>query len=182
MPKDLILAETARYDEMNKVVTLHLEGRNPSWIAKNLGVQRKDVLNYIDEFKQIAKDDSLLRARAQEVVHEFDQQHNRIISSLWEVVEEAEQASDGLKTRATALKSLSDISAKRVEVLQKSGLLSDAALGDEMAEIEEKQEKLVAILREVTAHCNKCKTEVSRRLAAATGKVEPINVIEVQDN
>lgn len=179
MPKDLILAEQHHYDEMHKIVTLHLEGRNPTWIAKNTGVARKDVLNYIQEFKQIAKDDDLLRARAQEVVHEFDQQHNRIIASLWEVVADAEQADD-LKTRATALKNLSDISAKRVEVLQKSGLLSDAALGDEMAELEEKQEKLIAILRDVTAHCNKCKMEVARRLADATGKVEPIVVVQEQ--
>lgn len=177
MAKDLILAETARYDEMHKVVTLHLEGRNPTFIAKNLGIQRKDVLNYIEDFKQVAKDDDLLRARAQEVVHEFDQQHNRIIAELWEVVKDAETADD-IKTRATALKSLSDITAKRVEVIQKSGLLSDAALGDEMAELEDRQEKLIAILRDVTQHCNKCKFEVARRLAGATGKVEPIVVVE----
>lgn len=166
------LALTERYDEMHKVVTLHLEGRNPSWIAKNLNIQRKEVLAYIQEFKDIAKDDDLLRARAQEVVHEFDQQHNRIIAGLWEVVEET----DDLKTRATALKSLSDISAKRVEVLQKSGLLSDAALGDEMAEVEDRQEKLMAILKEVTANCNKCRFEVAHRLTQITGKVEPIPV------
>jgi len=164
-------------DKVHEVIKYHLEGRNATWIAKNTGVARKDVLNYVEQFKSVAKDDDLLRARAQEVVHEFDGQHNRIISELWDVVEEATDKND-LKTRATALKSLSDISAKRVEVLQKSGLLSDAALGDEMAEIEEKQEKLVAILREVTAHCNKCKVEVARRLADVTGKVEPITIVE----
>jgi len=174
MTKELALPE--RYDEMHRVITLHLEGRNPQWIAKSLNMKPKDVLNYIQEFKEIAKSDDLLRARAQEVVHEFDQQHNRIISSLWEVVEEAEQAADGLKTRATALKSLSDISAKRVEVLQKSGLLSDAALGDEMAEMEDRQDKLIAILREVTADCNHCKFEVARRLADVDGKVLPVKV------
>lgn len=177
MAKDLVLAEQARYDEMHKVVTLHLEGRNPTAIAKVTGVQRKDVLNYIQEFKDIAKDDDLLRARASEVVHEFDAQYNRIISEFWEVIKDAE-AADNLKTRTTALKSLADVQAKRVEVLQKSGLLSDAALGDEMADMEERQEKLIAILREVTANCNKCKIEVARRLADVTGKVEPIVVVE----
>ena len=173
MTKEIALAE--RYDEMHKVVTLHLEGRNPSWISKQLGMKRADVLNYIDEFKQIAKDDDLLRARAQEVVHEFDQQHNRIISELCGVVDAAEDAGD-IKTQATALKSLSDISAKRVEVIQKSGLLSDAALGDEMAELEDRQEKLIAILREVTADCNHCKFEVARRLSEIDGKVVPVKV------
>jgi predicted translin family RNA/ssDNA-binding protein len=174
MTTELALPE--RYDEMHRVITLHLEGRNAAWIAKNLGMKPKDVLNYIQEFKEIAKSDDLLRARAQEVVHEFDQQHNRIIASLWDVVEEAESATDGLKTRATALKSLSDISAKRVEVLQKSGLLSDAALGDEMAEMEDRQDKLIAILREVTSDCNHCKFEVHRRLQQIDGKVVPVKV------
>jgi hypothetical protein len=177
MAKDLLLAEQHRYEEMNTAVGYYLEGRNETWISREMGIARKDVLNYIDDFKQIAKDNDLLRARAQEVVHEFDLQHNRIISSMWEVVSDAEQKND-LRTRATALKSLSDITAKRVEVLQKSGLLSDAALGDEMAELEDKQNKLIAILRDVTAHCDRCKMEVAKRLAEATGKVEPIMVVD----
>jgi len=174
---DLILADQARYDEMHKVITLHLEGRNPTAIARMTQLQRKDVLNYIDEFKQVAKDDELLRARAQEVVHEFDGQYSKIISEFWDLIKDAEDADD-LKTRATALKNLADVQAKRVEILQKSGLLSGAALGDEMAELEEKQEKLVAILREVSSQCDHCKVEVARRLRDATGKVEPIEVVE----
>lgn len=173
---ELSVRDQGYNDAMHQVITLHLEGRTASYISKHLRVQRKDVLSYIDAFKEIAKDDGLLRARAQEVVHEFDQQHNRIISELWEVIEETED----LKVKAGALKSLSDIAAKRVEVLQKSGLLSDAALGDEMAELEEKQEKLVAILREETANCPRCKVAVARRLADATGKVEPIVVVDAQ--
>lgn len=177
---NLVLADQQHYDDMHRVVTLHLEGRNPTAISKMTGFKRADVLNYIQEFKEVAKDDNLLRARAQEVVHEFDQQHNRIISSLWEVVDEAEAKGD-IKTQATALKSLSDISAKRVEVLQKSGLLSDAALGDEMAELEDRQDKLMAILREVTANCNKCKFEVAARLTQITGKVESVAVAAIRE-
>lgn len=173
MTKELALMD--RYEQMNKVVTLHLEGRNESWIAKNMNIKRSEVVEYIQDFKQIAKDDDLLRARAQEVVHEFDQQHNRIISNLWEVHDEAEKSDDN-KTRATILKSLSDVTAKRVEVLQKSGLLSDAAIGDQMAEMEEQHEQLIAILKEVTSKCDHCKFEVAHRLSLITGKVEPVNV------
>ena len=173
MAKELALMD--HYEQMNEVITLHLEGRNPSWIAKNKGIKRADVLQYIEDFKQIAKDDELLRARAQEVVHEFDQQHNRILSNMWEAHDEAEQAGDN-KTRVTALKSLSDIAAKRVEVLQKSGLLSDAAIGDQMAEMEEQHEQLIAILKEVTSKCDHCKFEVAHRLSLITGKVEPVTV------
>lgn len=171
------LALIKQEDEAHKVITYHLEGRNATWIAKKTGVRRAEVIKYVEAFKGIAKNDEILRARAQEVVHEFDLQHDRIISSLWEVVADAENADD-LRTRASSLKHLSDIAAKRVEVLQKAGLLSDAALGDEMAAMEEKQEKLIAILRDVTAHCSRCKMEVAQRLSAATGKVEPVMVVD----
>lgn len=181
MAKELVLADQARYDEMHKVVTLHLEGRNPTAIARMTSLARKDVLNYIDEFKLVAKDDELLRARAQEVVHEFDGNYSRIITEYWDLVQEADNADsiDGMKIKNAALKNLADVQAKRVETLQKSGLLSDAALGDEMAELEEKQEKLIAILREVTSECNHCKMEVARRLQQVTGKVEPLTVVDL---
>lgn len=172
---DLVLADTAYYETMHNVVTLHLEGRNPTYIAKSLDIRRADVLNYIEEFKKIAKDDDLLHARAKEVVHEFDVQHNRIIAGLWEVVEETELKGD-VKTRATALKSLSDVAAKRVEVLQKSGLLSDAAIGDQMAQMEEEHEALVAILRDVTGKCNHCKFIVAERLGQIYKTAVPVPV------
>lgn len=174
MAKELALTE--HYEEMNDVITLHLEGKRETAIAKELGIRRADVINYIDEFKQVAKNDEFLRERAQEVVREFDEGHNRIISEAWRVVRDAEDAND-LKTRATMIKNLSDISAKRVEVLQKSGLLSDAAIGDQIAEQQEQNDQIMAILREVTAHCNNCKFEVIRRIGQITGKVEPVPVV-----
>lgn len=171
------LSLTATEDDAHKIIQLHLEGRTPTYIAKATGFQRKDVIQYVEAFKAVAKDDDLLRARAQEVVHEFDGQYSKIISEFWDLIKDAETDGD-LKTRTTALKNLADVQAKRVEVLQKSGLLSDAALGDEMAAMEEKHEKLAAILRDVTAHCNKCRVEVARRLSDVSGKVEPIMVID----
>jgi hypothetical protein len=42
--------------------------------------------------------------------------------------------------------------------------------------MEDRQEKLMAILRDVTAHCNHCKFEVAHRLSEISGKVEPITV------
>src|SRR5690349_7970055 len=149
MNQDLELYDTPYYEKMHEVVTHHLEGRNATWIAKTLNMRRTEVQGYIEHFNQVAKSDEMLRDRAQEVVHEFDEQHNRIIAKMWEVVREAELKGD-LKTQSSSVKALSDITAKRVEVLQKSGLLSDAKIGDEMARMEEEHEQLIAILKDVT--------------------------------
>lgn len=173
MTKELAL--TDRYQQMDEVITLHLEGKNESAIAKILKIPRADVLVYVQDFKSIARNDELLRERAQETVHEFDQTQNRIISEMWRVVNDAEDAGD-LKTRATSLKNLSDITAKRVEVLQKAGLISDAGMGDQIAEQQEQNEQVMAILRDVTAKCNQCKFEVAHRIGKITGKVEPVTV------
>lgn len=174
MAQELTLADTAHYERMHEVVTLHLEGHPANWIAKNLKLKHAEVVGFINDFKEIAKSDDLLRARAQEVVHEFDQTMNRVTSELWGVADDVEI---DLKTKSSTLKSIAEVSAKRVEVIQKAGLLSDAALGDEMAELEDRQDKLMAILREVTAHCNHCKFEVAQRLTAITGKVETVTVV-----
>jgi hypothetical protein len=48
--------------------------------------------------------------------------------------------------------------------MQKAGMLSDAAMGDELAAMEEKHEILIGILKKVSAGCNRCKMEVAREL------------------
>lgn len=175
MAKEIELAD--RYVLMNKVVELHLKGENPTAIARELSMVRKDVLSYLGEFKEVARNDEGLRDRSREIVHEFDQHQNLIVKRLWETVEQVDMNSD-YKTKGAILKSIADIEARRVDTLQRSGLMTDAGLADDMAEMEEKQQLLIAILKEVTANCEVCKYEVSRRLTKITGTPEPIIVQE----
>lgn len=177
MSKELALID--QYAMMDKMANLWLKGeRNPTVIAKQLAIPRKEVLALIDEFKEIARNDEEVKHRAKEALHEADQSLDLIIKRSWETVEQADDAGD-LKTKATVLKNIADVEGKRVEMLQKAGLYDDAALGDELAEMEEKQQALIAILKEVTADCSHCKVEVARRLSKVTGKAENITVIEV---
>ena len=172
--KELELAD--RYIRMNQVVELYLEGKNETQIGKALSMKRVEVMEYVEEFKEIARSDDALRDRMREVPHEFDIQQGRVISEMWELTRDP--ATDN-KTKAGILKNIADVTAKRVEVLQKSGLLSDSILGDEMAAQEEKIEAVMAILREVSAKCDHCKIEVAKRLARIENKAEPIVVQEV---
>lgn len=176
--KDLALID--EIDRMDKVAKLWYTGeRNPTVIARHLGMRRADVLNLIDEWKAIIHNDEGVKERAKESLYEADNALNMVIKRSWETVEQADDAGD-LKTKATLLKNVADIEVKRVEMLQKAGLYDDAALGDELAEMEEKQAILISILKEVTADCSHCKIEVARRLSRVTGKAEPIVVEEVK--
>ena len=147
--------------------------KQPGTIAKELGLKRVEVMDLIEESKQIWRNDEDVKERAKEALNELDTHLDLVISRSWETVEQADQTND-LKTKATVLKNIADVGLKKVEMLQKAGLYDDAALGDELAEMEEKNEIIKTILLEVTANCEHCAFEVRRRLSRYGKNPEPM--------
>ena len=172
---EIELAE--RFDRMNKVVEQMLMGNNPTQISKFLSMQRKEVLELIDEWKEIVRDDSSARERAKEAVAGADQHYAMLIKEAWKTVDDADQAGQ-LNVKSSTLKLIADIEAKRITMLQQLGLLDNAELANQLADTERKQDVLVGILKDVTATCPKCKLEVSKRLSQITGVVEPVLIHE----
>ncbi len=165
------------YDRMNKVVEELLKGNNPTQIAALTGFKRAEVLEYIDEWKQVVRNDSTARDRAKEAISGADQHYAMLIKEAWKTVEDADQLGQ-LSVKATSLKLIADIEGKRIGMLQEVGLLDNVELATQLAETERKQDILVKILKEVTATCPKCKMEVAKRLSQITGIVEPIVINE----
>ena len=161
------------YDRMNKVVEELLKGNSPTQIAAITGFKRADVVEYIDEWKQVVRSDSGARERAKEAISGADQHYAMLIKEAWKTVEDADTQGQ-LNVKATALKLIADIEGKRIGMLQEVGLLDNAELATQLAETERKQDVLVKILKEVTATCPKCKLEVAKRLSQITGVVEPV--------
>ena len=168
---DIELAD--HYDRMNKVVSELLKGNNPTQIATLTGFKRAEVLEYIEEWKQVVRSDSGARERAKEAISGADQHYAMLIKEAWKTVEDADGAGQ-LNVKATALKLIADIEGKRIGMLQEVGLLDNAELATQLAETERTQDILVKILKEVTATCPKCKMEVAKRLSQITGIVEPV--------
>jgi uncharacterized protein with PIN domain len=168
---DIELAD--HFDRMNKVVEELLKGNNPTQIATITGFKRADVIGYIDEWKEVVKNDSGTRERAKQAISGADQHYAMLIKEAWKTVEDADQAGQ-LNVKATSLKLIADIESKRIGMLQEVGLLDNAELATQLADTERKQEILVKILKEVTATCPKCKLEVAKRLSQITGVVEPV--------
>ena len=165
------------YDRMNKVVEELLKGNNPTQIASVTGFKRSEVIEYIDEWKQVVRSDSGARERAKEAISGADQHYAMLLKEAWKTVEDADTQGQ-LNVKATALKLIADIEGKRIGMLQEVGLLDNAELATQLAETERKQDILVKILKEVTATCPKCKMEVAKRLSQITGIVEPVEIIE----
>jgi uncharacterized protein with PIN domain len=170
---DIELAD--HFDRMNKVVEELLKGNNPTQIAMLTGFKRAEVVEYIDEWKEVVKNDSGARERAKQAISGADQHYAMLIKEAWKTVEDADQAGQ-LNVKATSLKLIADIEAKRIGMLQEIGLLDNAELATQLAETERKQEVLVKILKEVTAVCPKCKLEVAKRLSQITGIVESVSI------
>lgn len=147
--------------------------KQPGAIAKELGLKRVEVMDLIKEVKEIWRNDDDVKERAKEVLHEVDTSLDLVINRSWETVEQADLNND-LKTKATVLKNIADVQLKKVEMHQKAGLYDDAALGDELAEMEEKNEIIKTILLEVTANCEHCAFEVRRRLSRYGKNPEPM--------
>ncbi len=67
---DIELAD--HFDRMNKVVEELLKGNNPTQIATITGFKRADVIGYIDEWKEVVKNDSGTRERAKQAISGAD--------------------------------------------------------------------------------------------------------------
>lgn len=164
-----------RFDLMNKVVAEMLKGSNATQISKDLDIKRSEVLQLLDEWRMFAHSDNRIRERAKEALSGADQHYSMLINRAWETVEQAD-ANEQYNIKAQALKLITDIEGKRIEMLQKAGLLQDNELANQLIEAERKQEILMGILKEVTSECSHCKLEVARRLSQITNRVEDIIV------
>ena len=162
-------------DQVNLVVEEYLKGNDPTVISKQLSIPRQKVVTLINEWKVMASANDAIRARAKEALAAADTHYSKLVSRTYEVIDEASMTNN-LSAKTAAIKLVMDIESKRIDMLQKAGLLEDNELADQLMETERKQEVLVSILKEVTSDCDHCKFEVAKRLSQVTGKLEAVNV------
>jgi hypothetical protein len=164
-----------QFDQMNKVVEELLKGNTVNQISKSLSITRVQVENHIGTWKSMVHDNTAIRERAKEALAGADEHYNMLIKEAWDVVNEAGVAAE-LNTKNAAIKLIADIESKRIDMLNKAGVLEDSSMADQILESERKQEVLISILRDVTSSCDKCKWEVAKRLSEVTGQVEAVTV------
>jgi len=166
-----------QFDQMNKVIEELLKGSTPSQIARSLELTRVQVDNHIKTWKEFVQDNSAIKARAKEALAGADEHYSMLIKEAWRTVEQAD-VQDALNVKAQSLKLIADIEAKRIDMLNKAGVLENNDMADQILESERKQEVLVSILRDVTSSCDHCKWEVAKRLQEVTGQVEAVVIDE----
>jgi hypothetical protein len=172
---DNVVELSDHFEQMNKVVSEFIKGNNPNQIAKQLAIKPAQVTQLLNNWRELIQGDSGIKERAREALGAADQHYSMIINEAWNTVHQAD-AQDALNVKAQSLKLIADVEQKRIDMLQKAGVLEKNDMADQILETERKQEVLVGILRDVTSSCPNCKQEVARRLSQVTNKVEVINV------
>jgi DNA-directed RNA polymerase specialized sigma subunit len=154
------------YEQMNQVVEAMLKGEtNPTTLARELGMTRKEVLNFMDEWRSIAANNPDIQARAREAMTAMDKHFDLIIKEMWAIVNGP--ADD--KTRATVLKNIADVESKRQESLQKAGLYDDNSMAEEIAEMERKSEAIHLMFQEVAQKYPQTRAFIQERLSRIFG-------------
>jgi hypothetical protein len=163
-------------DAVNKVVERYLAGNEPTQISKELQMPRQKVVAYINEWRTMAADNAAIRARAKEALVGADTHYTKLIQKAYEVIDEATTTAN-LGAKTAGIKLVMDLESKRIDMLQKAGLLENKELAEEMLEIERKQDILVNILKDIASEYPQVRDEIMHRLSSVSKDKEVITVV-----
>lgn len=176
---EIAIVDSERYEQMEKVAKLRMYGTNPTAVAKQLGLQRKVVIELYDDYKEILRRDGESQDRALDLLNLMIEQYDGLIEDTHKLLEKIrdQQFDDKYANQeAKALGLIGEFIAKRLDAVQKAGLLDNDALGDELADMEEKAALLIDILRNDL--CDVCRRHVAEKLQKVTQKVEAVVVYD----
>lgn len=185
----LLPVEQPHYEEMNEVIRLHVQNVGPYAIAKQLNIRKVDVDRHLEEWRKSVVGMDYMKDRVEELIASMDQHYSTLIRKAYEIIDEVDALNDDeddekssrrngrqtmtrsqmLSQKLGALKAIADFEAKRIDVLQKSGLLEAADVGDALVDMEMKYEEVMGLLEEHL--CETCNTKILGALAAKNGAV-----------
>lgn len=178
----IVPVESNRFEHMEKVADLTLEGRSATFISKQLSIPRKEVIALQNEYRTALASDQEARDLARDHLNMMVKHYDSLIAKFYDLVDEIDGLTFSHQVAAqknAALKAIADLDAKRLDALQKAGLLESSELGDELAEAEEKREILIGILRNDL--CPACQAKVAEKLTRVSGQVEIVATEVIHD-
>lgn len=170
---DLSVVESDPFKEMEEVAKHMLKGHSEYKTARDLGIKVVEVRSLWDAYKDRLNSDTFARDAARDHLNMMVKQYDDLIVDLHENLKNLNLLAFDEKVSAQIVattKTIGDLQAKRVDALQKAGLLDAHDLGDELAEREKQETILVDILRNDL--CNDCRGVVAAKLQQVTHDVE----------
>lgn len=163
-------------DQVNAVATEYLKGSDASEISKSLDIPRARVLSLLNDWREMVASNQAIHARAREALAGADQHYSTLIRKAYEVIDSAD-TTNNLGAKTTAIKLITDIEAKRLDMLHRAGLLDNKEIAEEMAAMERKHEILINILKDIAANYPTVRNEILTRLSEVT-KTNEVVIID----
>lgn len=176
---ELSVYDGEAFQQMEKVASLMLKGHSEFKTARDLGMKVVEVRALWNAYKERLDNDSLATDAARDHLNLMVKQYDDLLVDLNANLDNLKELSFDEKASAQIIstaRTIGDLQAKRVDLLQKAGLLDAHDLGDELAEREEQERILVDILRNDL--CSNCQAAVAAKLQKVTGDVEAVQVID----
>jgi hypothetical protein len=124
----------------------------------------------------MASNNAAIRERAREALVSADTHYNKLIKQTYEVIDDATTTAN-LSAKTTAIKLVLDIESRRIDMLQKAGLLENKELAEEMLVIERRQDILMNILKDIATEHPEIRDKIMRRLSDASKSEEVITIV-----
>lgn len=157
-------------DLVNKVASEYLKGSDASTISKELDLPRQKVLNLLNDWRSMISNNQAINMRAKEALAGADQHYSSLIKKAYEVIEAADQTAN-LTAKTTSIKLIADIESKRLEMLQKAGLLDNKEIAEEIIEMERKHDILIGLLKEIASEHPEIRQKIMERLSSIQTEV-----------
>lgn len=180
----LVIVDEEFNERRNKVADLMMQGKSEFAVARELSLKVVEVKAYWNQWKDLVAQDEDGRDAAKDYLNRMVKHYDLLIEKSHQNLKDLASLAYDEKVSAqvnATLKNIADYEAKRVDALQKAGLLDASDLGDELAEREEREALLISILQNDL--CEDCKQVVRDKLTVLTGQVQGTVVeSEVIDN
>lgn len=169
----LSVIESDPFKEMERVASHMMKGHSEFKTARDLDMKVVEVRALWQQYKDRLENDGMARDAARDHLNLMVKQYDDLIARLHENLEDLSTLDYDEKISAqinATTKNIGDMQAKRVDLLQKAGLLDAHDLGDELAEREEREALILDILRNDL--CHSCQVAVRDKLTRLTGTVQ----------
>ena len=176
---ELSVYDGPAFKEVERVAQSMLKGHSEFKVAKELGMKPPEVRALWAVYREQLENDSLSRDAARDHLNLMIVQYDGLIVGLHKNLADLDILNYDEKVSAQKVataRTIADLQAKRVDLLQKAGLLDQGDLGDELAERENQEAIIVDILRNDL--CNDCRAIVAEKLQKVTKQVEINEIIE----
>jgi hypothetical protein len=157
-------------DLVNRVASEYLKGLDASQISRELDIPRQRVLSLLSDWREMAASNQAIHARAKEALAGADQHFSGLIKKAYEVIDVADQNAN-LTSKTQAIKLIADIESKRLEMLQKAGLLDNKEIAEQIIEMERKHDVLISLLREIASEHPEIRQKIMERLSSIQTEV-----------